>query len=389
MRIKRLIPVAVAMLALLAALACGGDATPAPESPTEAQATFVAASPYPTSTPFPTIPPTPDIEATKAALDTMDAHRRASEQATRSAVEAQQEADRYAASLEATRIAELPTPTPTHTPIPTPTDTPTPTPTATPLPTPTPLPTATPLPTPTHTPTPTPTDTPTPPPTATPLPTPTHTPIPTPTDTPTPTPTATPLPTPTPLPTATPLPTPTPTQTPTPSAQVTTSGLHPSDPNTTSTSWYYEGPECPNGFDNCTDTPRLGRRIAIEPYESTIGPDGTLPTLEFWEEPSVEDCLSSSFLVLRSGSHWLSLYETRVSIQVGEDPETSFVVQNDGTLRLLRVHLGDVGRKLVSSIGEADARGVPFTLKAEGDYGPMVARFDVSGFQSNYQRFCP
>ena len=351
MKIKRLLPSLVAMLTILAALACGVEATPAPESPLEAQATFVGGSPYPTSTPFPTIPPTPDIEATKAALHAMDAHRRASEQATRSAVEAQQEAERYAASLEATRIAELPTPTQTHTP--------TLTPTATPLPTPTPLPAATPLPTPTHTPTPTPTDTPTPPPTVT------------------------------PLPTATPLPTPTPTQTPTPSTQVTTPGLHPSDPNTTSTSWYYEGPECPNGFDNCTNTPRLGRRIAIEPYESTIGPDGTLPTLEFWEEPSVEDCLSSSFLVLRSGSHWLSLYETRVSIQVGEDPETSFVVQNDGTLRLLRVHLGDVGRKLVSSIGDADARGVPFTLKAEGDYGPMVARFDVSGFQSNYQRFCP
>ena len=38
----------------------------------------------------------------------MDAHRRQAEQATRAATEAQQEADRYAASLEATRIAELP-----------------------------------------------------------------------------------------------------------------------------------------------------------------------------------------------------------------------------------------------------------------------------------------
>ena len=104
-----------------------------------------------TSTPIPTIPPTPDVEATKAAIEAMDAHRRASEQATRAATEAQQEAERYAASLEATRIAELPTPTPTHTP------------------TATPLPTVTPLPTPTHTPEPTPTPLP-PTPTSTPLP---------------------------------------------------------------------------------------------------------------------------------------------------------------------------------------------------------------------------
>ncbi len=121
------------------------------------------ASPNATSTPIPTIPPTPDIEATKAAIEAMDAHQRASEQATRAATEAQQEADRYAASLEATRIAELPSPTPTHMPAPTPT------PTITPTPTPTPLPTATPLPTPTPTPEPTPTPLP-PTPTPTPLP---------------------------------------------------------------------------------------------------------------------------------------------------------------------------------------------------------------------------
>ena len=118
-------------------------------------------SPDATATPLPTIPPTPDVEATKAAIEAMDAHRRQAEQATRAATEAQQEAERYAASLESTRIAELPTPTPTHTP------TPTPTPTVTPTPTPTPLPTATPLPT--HTPTPEPTPTPLPP---TPTPTP-------------------------------------------------------------------------------------------------------------------------------------------------------------------------------------------------------------------------
>ena len=61
--------------------------------------------------PLPTIQPTPDIQATKSTLDRIDAHRRASDQATRIATESQQESERYAASLEATRAAEAPTPT--------------------------------------------------------------------------------------------------------------------------------------------------------------------------------------------------------------------------------------------------------------------------------------
>ena len=71
-------------------------------------------------TPALTIGPTPDIEATKAAIQTVDAQRQQVDRATRTAVEAQQEAERYAASLEATRIAELPTrtPEPTATPHP-------------------------------------------------------------------------------------------------------------------------------------------------------------------------------------------------------------------------------------------------------------------------------
>ena len=85
----------------------------------------------PTPTPFPTIAPPPDLGATKTALDAIDAERRAIEsqrqleaQATHTALEAAQEAERYAASLEATRIAELPTPTPQPTPTPMPTPTP-------------------------------------------------------------------------------------------------------------------------------------------------------------------------------------------------------------------------------------------------------------------------
>ena len=111
----------------------------------------------PTPTPFPTIGPTPDLEATRTVIEAVDAQRRLEEQGTRTAIEAQEEAERYAASLEATRVAELPTATPT------------PLPTATPTPTPTPLPTATPTPTPTPTPEPTPTPLP-PPPTPTPHP---------------------------------------------------------------------------------------------------------------------------------------------------------------------------------------------------------------------------
>ena len=103
----------------------------------------------PTPTPFPTIGPTPDLEATKTVIEAVDAQRRLEEQATRTAIEAEEEAEKYAADLEATRIAELPTATPT------------PLPTVTPIPTPTPLPTVTPLPTPTQTPEPTPTPLPT------------------------------------------------------------------------------------------------------------------------------------------------------------------------------------------------------------------------------------
>ena len=97
-------------------------------------------TPEPTSvpTPLPTIPPTTDIEATKMAIAAMDARQRQSAQATRTAIEAQQEAERYAASLEATRIAELPTATPVPTPVPTPSSTPTPVPTQTQIPTATP-----------------------------------------------------------------------------------------------------------------------------------------------------------------------------------------------------------------------------------------------------------
>ena len=86
-------------------------------------------TPIPTSTPLPMIAPTPDLEATKAAIDAVAEHRRAVELATRTAIEAQAEAERYAAGVEATRIAEIPTATPEPTPTPTPVPEPTPTPT--------------------------------------------------------------------------------------------------------------------------------------------------------------------------------------------------------------------------------------------------------------------
>ena len=95
----------------------GGESIPTPgPPPTE--------TPTPTPTPLPTIASTPDLEATKQALYRLDEHRRASELATRTALELEKEAQEYAESLEATRIAELPTPTPPPTATPTPTPTP-------------------------------------------------------------------------------------------------------------------------------------------------------------------------------------------------------------------------------------------------------------------------
>ena len=126
-----------------------GFAIPINEVKTELGGQVSPAGPVlPTPTPFPTIGPTPDLEATKSAIEAIDAFRRASDQATRTAVEAQATAEQYAADLEATRIAELPTPTPTATPTatPLPTATPTAMPTSTPEPTPTPTATPTPLP---------------------------------------------------------------------------------------------------------------------------------------------------------------------------------------------------------------------------------------------------
>ncbi len=89
----------------------------------------------PTPTAFPTIEPTRDLGATRTAIEAVDAQRRLESQATRTAIEAQQEAEQYAASLEATRVAQLPTATPAPTPTPEPTPTPVP-----PTPTPTPHP---------------------------------------------------------------------------------------------------------------------------------------------------------------------------------------------------------------------------------------------------------
>ena len=82
--------------------------------------------PAPTTIP---IPPTFDLQATKEAIDAANARLQ-----TKTAVEQQiererQEAEAYARSVEATRVANLPTSTPVPTPTPEPTPTPLPTPT--------------------------------------------------------------------------------------------------------------------------------------------------------------------------------------------------------------------------------------------------------------------
>ena len=105
-----------------------GFAIPINEVTTDLGGQVAPGAVLPTPTPFPTIGPTPDLEATMTVIEGVDAQRRLEEQATRTAIEAQEEAERYAASLEATRVAELPTETPT----PLPTATPTPTPHSTP-----------------------------------------------------------------------------------------------------------------------------------------------------------------------------------------------------------------------------------------------------------------
>ena len=85
--------------------------------------------PTPTATPVPPIPPTIDIQATRQAIEAADAllqTRTAVERENEQAIQAAQE---YARSLEATRVANLPTATPVPTPTPQPTPTPLPTPT--------------------------------------------------------------------------------------------------------------------------------------------------------------------------------------------------------------------------------------------------------------------
>ena len=118
----------------------GGQVTPGEVLPT----------PLPTARP--TIVPPIDLAATKAALSEEDAFLQTKEAAEYQAEQDRLEAERFAASLEATRIANRPTPTPTPLPTATPTPTPTPLPTATPTPTPTPTPEPTPTPLPTPTP---------------------------------------------------------------------------------------------------------------------------------------------------------------------------------------------------------------------------------------------
>ncbi len=92
--------------------------------------------PTPLPTPRPTLPPPIDLDATKAALAEEDAFLQTKEAAKYQAEKDRLEAQRFAASLEATRLANRPTPTPVPTPTLVPTPTPEPTPTSSPTPTP-------------------------------------------------------------------------------------------------------------------------------------------------------------------------------------------------------------------------------------------------------------
>ena len=82
------------------------DAKPATSAVrTHSNSSRPAFTPRPTHPP--TIAPTPNVEATKRAIAAADQRRREADTATRVATEAQQEADRFAAELEATRTTEL------------------------------------------------------------------------------------------------------------------------------------------------------------------------------------------------------------------------------------------------------------------------------------------
>ena len=87
------------------------------------------ALPTPLPTARPTLVPPVDLEATKTALAEEDAFLQTKEAAEYQAEQDRLEAERFAASLEATRIANRPTSTPIPTPTPEPTPTPWPTPT--------------------------------------------------------------------------------------------------------------------------------------------------------------------------------------------------------------------------------------------------------------------
>ena len=93
------------------------------------QVTPGEALPTPVPTARPTIVPPIDLEATKTALTAEDTFIQTKEAAEYQAEQDRLEAERFAASLEATRIANRPTPTPIPTPTPEPTPTPLPTPT--------------------------------------------------------------------------------------------------------------------------------------------------------------------------------------------------------------------------------------------------------------------
>ena len=113
---------AIPINAAVAGLA-GAPATPVPNS---------TAVPTPIPTAVPPIPPTIYLQATKEAIDAENARLQTRTAVERENEQAIQEAQDYARSVEATRVANLPTATPSPTPTPEPT--PTPLPTATPHP---------------------------------------------------------------------------------------------------------------------------------------------------------------------------------------------------------------------------------------------------------------
>ena len=266
---------------------------------------------------------------------------------------------------------QIPAESPTSTPVPTDTPQPTLEPSLTPVPSPTPTIAPTWTPVPTWTPTPEPTATPTVAPTLTPTPTQIPTPTLEPTATPLPTATATPEPTATLRPTATATPRPTETPTPVPLLSVDNGD------------WAYFGPDCPDAHSNCASFPSDNSFMSLRAYYDT--------NESFYDDARIRvSCFrGSSDFTFDGGGEWIGLGETGLNLRYeGQDVEQgTWYWTERGSDDLESVWFDNRSTQaILSFIEQADRQGRDVTMGVSGDYGTVIADFDVTGFATNFQR---